>query len=285
MAHLLDGRALAARLRSTVKEQISHLARPPRLAAILVGDDPASRLYVSLKEKAAAEVGLGFEKLLFPANVVEETLLQKIRELNERPDVDAALVQLPLPPPLDAERVIAAIAPSKDADGFHPDNLAAMRSGRPFTLPGVTEGIIRLIEESGQALAGKTALVLANSEVFALPLALALTARSLQAQTLLKPFERQKTIELGRKSAVIVTALGEPGYITGEMVADGAVLIDVGTTRLPDGKVVGDVRSEDFASREVWLTPVPGGVGPVTVAMLLLRVTELASSRQGELRS
>ncbi|TAL20198.1 bifunctional 5,10-methylenetetrahydrofolate dehydrogenase/5,10-methenyltetrahydrofolate cyclohydrolase [Patescibacteria group bacterium] len=285
MSHLIDGRTLARKIRASVKDTVEKMSEPPRLAVILVGDDQASHLYVSLKEKAAAEVGIAFEKHLFPDDVTERAVLEEIRKLNERPEVDAILVQLPLPEPLDAVRLVSAIAAEKEVDGFHPQNLEAMRRGQPFMVPGVIEGIALLIEESGANLEGQQALLLVNSETFALPLTLMLKGRGLKVVMLKQPIARDEAVNLGRQSAVIVTALGEPKFITGEMVADGAVLIDVGTTRLHDGKIAGDVHADDFKNRDVWLTPVPGGVGPVTVAMLLVRTLALAQKRRGQTSS
>ena len=272
---------MAQEIREETRRLVAALARMPRLAVILVGDDPASRLYVSLKEKSAEESGIAFEKTLFPADVLAEKLLKAIELLNRRDDVDAILVQIPLPAQLDEETVIAAIDPAKDADGFHPANLDALRSGETDRLPGITEGILRLADASGRALRGAHALILANSDVFAFPLAHALLGRGMQVEILLPPLDPDAIAAIAMKSSLIVSAVGAPGTVHAGMVADGAVVIDVGTTRLPGGKVAGDVAAADFEARDVSLTPVPGGVGPVTVAMLLRRVAEIAKRRQG----
>ncbi len=277
MAHLLDGRALALKIRGELKEKIARLPKPPRLAVILVGEDPASELYVSLKQKAAAEVGLAFEKITYPEDVSPENLLKTIADLNARPEIDAMIVQLPLPAELDEDEIIAAIDPAKDADGFHPKNIEALRADQSDSPPGLVEGITELVKLSGRNFQNERALILANSATFAEPLALALKKLGLEPETVIgKKTEEEIAAQLAA-SRVIVAAWGEAEIISGRYVKDGTVLVDVGTTRLPDGKVRGDVRAADFLEREVWLTPVPGGVGPMTVAMLLKRAFELGT--------
>lgn len=277
--HILDGRALAAVLRKEIQETIQKENLHPTLAVLLVGDDPASALYVGLKERAAAEVGITFEKHLFPTNVDQQTLRATINMLNRRIDVDAILIQLPLPRHLDTNALIAAMDPTKDADGFHPGRLAAIERNETTEIPGVTEGIFRLIDEAGVPLAGTRATIIVNSRIFALPLACELKRRNVHTIVCTSENDRETITKETLCSRLIVSAVGTPHTVTGTMVRDGAILIDVGTTRLEDGRTIGDIAAEDFRERNVWLTPVPGGVGPMTVAMLLAKTVQRAKGQ------
>ena len=209
----------------------------------------------------------------------EETIIAKIRDLNTRADIHGILVQLPLPHGYDEDRVVAAIDPAKDVDGFHPENLARIKEKKPIVIPGVAMGIVRLIEETKITLAGSRALLAVNSEIFALPLRYLLEERGARVETIVAPRSAEDIKASARTADVIVLAVGQPQFLRGEMVKGGAVVIDVGTNRM-DGKLVGDADFESFLDRDVWITPVPGGVGPMTVAMLLRNVVE-ASSRRG----
>lgn len=266
--NIIDGKKLANEIRTRVKDEIARLGLTPGLAVILVGNDSASHLYVSLKERAASAVGIHFEKFLFSDDEPEEKILETICLLNKRPDVHAILVQLPLPPGFNEDRVIRAILPSKDADGFHPDNL--MRLGKENQVaPGLAAGIIRLAEAPRIPLAGKKAAIFANSEIFAQPL------RHLCE-------ERGMTVISDAKDAdLIITALGRAGWLTAQMTRDDAIIVDVGTTHI-NGRVAGDADFESFKNTSVWITPVPGGVGPMTVAMLLENTLALAKISSGK---
>lgn len=270
MATLLDGRSLAASLRYELHTKIASLTITPRLGVLLIGDDPASHLYVNLKEKAAAEVGIAVEKVLLPENTTTNTALEHLAAFNQRPDVHAILVQLPLPPQLNEHQIISALNPSKDADGFHPQNLQRLMAGQPAIVPGVSQGIMKLIELAGQELKGKMAALVVNSQEFALPLVKLLNDRSVQVTVLRAPDP-----DTLRMADIVVVALGRPGIITSEHLKDGAIVIDVGTTKV-GSRVRGDVLVSSLADRSVFLTPVPGGVGPMTVAMLLWNVYHLA---------
>lgn len=276
MAILLNGRALAEQLLQELKLKITTLDFTPCLGVILVGDDPASHLYVSLKEKAAAEVGISVNKILLPATATLSQVTEAVKTFNENPKVQGILVQLPLPAPLPEQAVINLIDPNKDADGFHPLNLKKLSSGQPSIIPGLSEGIVKLINLTGVVLKNKTALILANSEEFSQPLAQLLRQLGLTIKTASQP----ETADL-LKADVIVVALGQPEVITGQMVKNGAILIDVGTTKVND-QIKGDIKADDFTNREVYLTPVPGGVGPMTVAMLLWNVYHLATDKQAK---
>lgn len=275
-AQLLDGRALAARVREQVKTEVQKAGLKPGLAAILVGADPASHVYVGLKEKAAAEVGIYFEKYLFFATEPQEKIIAEIHELNKRPDIHAILVQLPLPPQFDTDAVIRAIRPEKDVDGFHPENLKVLADEKPRVIPGVAEGIVALIESSGLPLQGKRATLLVNSTIFALPIEYLLKKRGVLVETIIAPTDLEKVVPKITTADILVTAIGKPRAVTADLIKRGAVIVDVGTNRLPSGELVGDVDANGANEKAGFATPVPGGVGPLTVAMLLKNVVKLA---------
>lgn len=278
-SQLIDGKALAAKIQAAAKEEAADLDRTPGFAAVLVGDNPASQLYVRLKEKACAEAGINFEKLLVRADVGQEYLERVIRTLNARPDIDAILLQLPLPSGLDADRAIAAIDPAKDVDGFHAENVRRLKEGRPRLVPGLPAGIAELIKSTGEELRGKTALVIANSPIFFEPLGAVLTEAGL-----VPSFVTAEAADLAaqaRGADVLIVAVGRPRFLTGDLVKPGAVVIDVGTNRV-DGKTVGDVDFDSVKETAAHLTPVPGGVGPMTVAMVVANCVKLAKQRQGK---
>lgn len=269
--NIIDGKKIAAEIRAEIKKEITELGIIPGVAVILVGADPASHLYVVLKEKAAAEVGIHFEKYLFFATEPEEKIIGKIQELNARPDIHGILVQLPLPSGYDENKIVASIDPKKDADGFHPENIKKLLSGEPEIIPPVISGILKLIESTGTGLVNKKIAILANSEILAKPLEKILSDNDVQ--TIIAP--ETLTTEI-TDSDIVITALGRPKIITADAIKSDAILIDVGTTRLEDGKTVGDVDLESVKEKAGWITPVPGGVGPMTVAMLLKTVLDLA---------
>ncbi len=269
MAYLLDGRTLAATIRQDLKHKIAERSLSPTLGIILVGDDPASHLYVALKEKAAAEVGIGVVKVLLPKGTDFGSVAQHLKSFNQRPDITGILVQLPLPPPLNEHQVIELMDPAKDADGFHPQNLKRLLAGEAAITPGVTHGIVKLIELAGLPLGDKTAALLVNSQEFAQPLIKLLGERLVRCSVLSTP--EPTTLAL---ADIVVVALGRPGILTSDMVKDGTIVIDVGTTKV-GSRVVGDAAPE-LIERNIYLTPVPGGVGPMTVAMLLWNVYQLS---------
>lgn len=268
---VIDGKKLALEIRAGLKEKISKLGTAPGLGVILAGNDPASQLYVRLKEKAGKEAGIRFEKFLFEETAEEADILKTIKELNNRADINGILVQIPLPPQFDENQAIAAIAPEKDVDGFHSKNLEAIKKGSPKIIPGVALGIIKLIESTNVSLKNKKAVLLVNSEIFALPLQYLLEKKG--AETVVKLNALRSPLSA---YDIIVIALGRPNFLKADMVKDGAVIIDVGTTKI-DGKLCGDADFESFKDRDVWITPVPGGVGPMTVAMLLQNTYNLAA--------
>lgn len=277
-AKLIDGRALASAIRLDIAKKIKTLSYSPGLAVILVGHDPASVLYVNLKERACAEVGIRFERHAFDS-LTQKELLEKISVLNNRTDIDAILVQFPLPFPLSEDGVIEAINPKKDVDGFHPKNIANLVTATPVIIPGLAEGIMALISSTGTSLVGLHAIVLTNSTIFALPVSYLLKTAGVEVSTLLNPKLANTTPSIA-KADIIITALGKPQVIIGSMIKKGAIVIDVGTNLLPNGKTVGDVDPITVLSQAGWLSPVPGGVGPMTVAMLLKNVLHCAAARR-----
>lgn len=268
MAIILDGRALAARIRKKIKTRIADLPTKPGLAVILVGTDPASHTYVGIKQAACEEVGIHFEKYLYQAAASEETIITKIHELNARPDIHGILVQLPLPSQ-DADRVIREIEPKKDVDGFHPENLRRLKEIEPAMVSAVALGVMKLVEQSGPWSGDCRQATIVSSPLFAEPLIYLLKERNIQAMVVdpTDPRLAGKT----KTADVLIVAVGQPGLITGEMIKPEAVVIDVGTTKM-DGKLYGDVDQGSAERVAGALTPVPGGVGPMTVAMLLNNV-------------
>ncbi len=269
---VIDGAALAEEIRLGVRKEIVSKKLHPQLAVILVGEDAPSHLYVKLKEKASHEVGIVVHKYLVDGHTGTKALLEVIDFLNKDKETDAILVQLPLPPHLNEDEIIAAIDPAKDADGFHPANVKKLLSGKPYTVPGLAAGILKLIEDTKENLAGKSALILANSEVFATPLSKVLEGVGIKAK-FLKP-DAAGLAEHTRKADILVVAIGRANFIKGDMIKPGAIIIDVGTNKV-HGATVGDVDAESVNEIAGFITPVPGGVGPMTVAMLLKTVVEL----------
>ena len=275
---IIDGKALAAKIRGEVKEKVARLkARgvQPGLAVILAGEDPASKVYVRNKIKACEETGVRSLFIECPSSIKEEEVLERIAVLNADPAVHGILVQLPLPKHLDSDRVLETVAPQKDVDGFHLHNLGALVAGRPGIVPCTPAGVMRLIDHAGVKLAGKHAVVIGRSNIVGKPQALLLLAQHATVTIC-----HSRTPDLGaitRQADVLVAAVGRANLVTAAMVKPGACVIDVGVNRLPDGKLAGDV---DFASVKAVagsITPVPGGVGPMTIAMLLENCLTAAS--------
>lgn len=274
----INGRALAAAIRAEIKQDITSLGFQPKLAVLLVGDDPASHLYVSLKEKAAAEVGILTQGRTLPSTTTTDELIAIIREWNTDSTVDGILIQLPLPQGIDEDTVIAAMDKAKDADGFHPKNVKALEAGHGNIIPPVHEGILRLIGATDVVPNGAQAALIANSEVFAAPLA-HLLRKSGAVVEFFKPDEIDR--ETLAKAEIVVIAVGRAGFLKRGMVSPGVCIIDVGTNRVGEKKVVGDVDAESLKDVPGWLSPVPGGVGPMTIAMLLKNVVHLAKLHRG----
>jgi len=269
-ARILDGKSLAAQIRAAVKREVESLSQRgirPGLAVILAGDDPASRVYVRNKVRACEETGVRSELFELPANVSEEALVDRVLALNDDEEVHGILVQLPLPKHIDSQKVLAAVSPAKDVDAFHALNLGALLEGHPRLLPCTPAGVMRLIESAGVAVAGAHAVIVGRSNIVGKPLALLLLQKD---ATVTICHSKSRDLEsLTRTADILVAAVGRPKLIGARMVKPGACVIDVGVNRLGDGSLCGDV---DFGPvREVAgsITPVPGGVGPMTIAMLL----------------
>lgn len=276
-AQLIDGARIAADVREQVRQRAQALRAQgivPSLAVVLVGEDPASQIYVRNKIKASAQAGIESSHITLPADVSREVLLATIRQLNADARVHGILVQLPLPPHLESREVIELIDPAKDVDGFHPSNAGALFTGAPRFVPCTPLGVMSLIASTGIALRGARAVVVGASNIVGKPQAMLL----LQAGATVT-ICNSKTRDLAahtREADVLVVAVGRARMITGDQVKPGAVVIDVGMNRLADGKLSGDV---DFASalgRAGWITPVPGGVGPMTIATLLSNTLDAA---------
>ena len=281
-AAVIDGKAVAAGLLVAVQERAaacSARGAAPGLAVVLVGDDPASQVYVRTKEKRAAEIGLLTRDHRLPASTDTPTLLALIAELNADPAVDGILVQLPLPRQVDSEAVLRAIDPAKDVDGFHPDNLGLLMLGTPRFVACTPQGCMRLLAAAKVELAGKRALVVGRSTIVGKPM-----AQLLMHADATVTISHSRTVDLAAEVAraeVLVAAIGRPEHIRGEWIREGAVVIDVGMNRLAGGRLVGDVEYAAAAERASAITPVPGGVGPMTIACLLSNVVDAAERRVG----
>ena len=269
-AQILDGRSLAAELRAGVLQRVAALAQRgmrPGVAVVLVGDNPASRVYVRNKARACEETGIFSKVLQRPADIGEPALLEEIDNLNADPAIHGILVQLPLPAHIDAGRVQAAVSPVKDVDGFHVQNLGALLAGRPRLVPCTPAGVIVMLERAGVPIAGRHAVVIGRSNIVGKPLALLLLQKD---ATVTVCHSQSRDLEnLARSADILVAAAGRAKLVSGAMVKPGACVIDVGMNRLADGSLAGDVDFASAAAVAGWITPVPGGVGPMTIAMLL----------------
>lgn len=282
-ANILDGKAIAADLRRDIKAQVSRMTeageRPPGLVVILVGEDPASQVYVRNKQRSCEEVGFLSELRRLPADTTEAELIAHIDKLNGREDVDGILVQLPLPAQINEETVTERILPTKDVDGFHPYNVGRLALRMPILRPCTPKGVMTMLERTGQKLEGLDAVIIGQSNIVGRPMALELLAARCTITVC-----HSRTRELPEKIAnadIVVAAVGRPNFVKGEWIKPGALVIDVGINRLEDGSLCGDVEYASACEKAAWITPVPGGVGPMTVATLLentLQARELHGS-------
>jgi len=280
MARIIDGKKIAANLRCTIAADVQKLQATgvtPGLAVVLVGEDPASRVYVSMKEKACADAGIFSDEHKLPAETTEAQLLALIDELNHDARIDGILVQLPLPKQIDESKVLEAISPDKDADGFHPYNVGRLVTGNPLFRPCTPYGVMKMLEAEGVDLNGKEVVVVGRSNIVGKPVALMCLAEN---ATVTICHSRTKDLPAKVRAAdVVIAAVGRPEMIKGDWIKPGAVVIDVGVNRIGEKKLVGDV---DFAGASVnaaAITPVPGGVGPMTITMLLYNTVESAKRR------
>lgn len=276
MSQLIDGKALSLSLKEKMKVEVAEIrekyGRVPCLAVIIVGDNPASRSYVRGKIKACEFTGMDSRLIELPEDVKESALLDVIAKLNADKDVDGILVQLPLPKHIDEDRVIDAIALEKDVDGFHPGNVAKLWLGRPCIVPCTPKGIIAMIESTGIEISGKKAVVVGRSNIVGKPVAKLLLDRN--ATVTIAHSRTANLPEVCREADILVAAVGRPKMITADMIKPGAVVIDVGINRTDDGKLVGDVDFEAASEVAEHITPVPGGVGPMTITMLMANTIE-----------
>jgi len=284
-SQIIDGKQLALEIRTTLAQDVVSLTKQtgirPGLAVVLVGEDPASAVYVRNKKKACDTAGLYVEDCALPASTSQVDLLSLIDRLNANPKIHGILVQLPLPSHIDSQVILNAVSPEKDADGFHPYNIGRLVEGHPVFVPCTPKGVIRMIESTGQSLSGKRAVVLGRSNIVGKPVAMLLLH---QHATVTMCHSRTKDLPaLCREADVVVAAIGRAKFVTQDMVKDGAIVIDVGINRLDDGRLVGDVDFDQVCERAGWITPVPGGVGPMTIAMLLTNTVE-AAKRAAESR-
>ncbi len=277
-AKLIDGKALAQSIREQIAKDVVDLHAKtgvrPGLAAILVGDDPASHLYVKNKQKACDAAGIYVDEHKLPATMSQADLLALIEKKNADPKVHGILVQLPLPKHIDSKMILDAVSPLKDADGFHPYNLGRLVEGNPVFEACTPKGVIKMIESAGVSIEGKRAVVVGRSNIVGKPVALMLLHRHATVTVC-----HSKTKDLPavcREAEILVVAIGKAKFVTADMVREGAVVIDVGMNRLSDGTFVGDVDFGPVSQKAGWISPVPGGVGPMTITMLLYNTVESA---------
>ena len=279
-AKILDGATLAKKIRAEIKSRVESGGANlrPGLAVVIVGDNPASQIYVRHKVRACEEAGFFSQKIEFAADLSEESLLEKIRELNADWRIHGILVQLPLPPQMNSDRIVEAIAPEKDVDGFHSQNVGALSAGRDALYPCTPSGCIRLLDEARIKIEGADAAIIGRSNIVGKPMAMMLINRG--ATVTVCHSKTQNLSVVASRADILVAAVGRAEMVGGEMVKEGAAVIDVGINRLDDGRLVGDVNFAQAKEKAGFITPVPGGVGPMTIAMLLantLKSAELLS--------
>jgi methylenetetrahydrofolate dehydrogenase (NADP+) / methenyltetrahydrofolate cyclohydrolase len=282
IGQLIDGSAIAAKLRAEVAISATALRGrgiAPCLAVVLVGEDPASAVYVKAKSKAAREANVDVRDHKLPATTSQAELMALVAQLNADPAVDGILVQLPLPAGLDSDAVIRSLDPAKDVDGLHPTNLGYLAQGRPVFSPCTPKGCMRLLREVGAELSGARAIVIGRSVLVGKPIAL-LLANANATVTMCHSKTRDLAAET-RRADIVVAAVGRPEMVRGDWIADGAIVLDVGINRTAEGKIVGDVAFTEAAQRARAITPVPRGVGPMTIACLLENTVEAATRRRG----
>lgn len=284
-AVIIDGKQVAADIRAEVAQKVAELKKNGKnacLAVILVGENPASVSYVTGKQKALAEVGMQDRSVHLPENTTEEDLLKLIEQLNNDDTVHGILVQLPLPKHINEDKVIMAISPEKDVDGFHPVNVGNMMIGRPGFLPCTPHGIIVLLQRMGIETSGKHAVVIGRSNIVGKPVSVLLAQKNVNCTVTLCHTGTKNLPEITKQADIVVVASGHPHTLTGDMIKDGAVVIDVGVNRIPDSskksgfRLVGDCDFDDLKEKASFITPVPGGVGPMTIAMLMVNTLESA---------
>jgi methylenetetrahydrofolate dehydrogenase (NADP+)/methenyltetrahydrofolate cyclohydrolase len=280
-AKIMDGNLLAREMRGEWKARAQHLAeqgRQPGLAVIIAGNNPASSIYVRNKAKACGEIGIYSEIHQFSGDVSEDEVIRRIQELNDNPRINGILVQLPLPPYFENDKVFASIAVAKDVDGFHPCNVGALATGRAIFSPCTPYGVMHMLEKCDIPVEGQHAVVVGRSNIVGKPMALMLLQKS--ATVTICTSKTRDLADHTRRADILVVAAGKPRIISAAMVKAGATVIDVGINRLPDGKLTGDVDFDSVKEKAGYITPVPGGVGPMTITMLLCNTIEAAERAQ-----
>jgi methylenetetrahydrofolate dehydrogenase (NADP+) / methenyltetrahydrofolate cyclohydrolase len=275
---IIDGKEIAKKLRSSIAKQVTKLDRKPGLAVILVGDDPASAVYVRNKDNACKEVGFYSEKINKSADITQTELLSEVERLNNDDKVDGILVQLPLPSHLDANQVIEAINPNKDVDGFHSENIGKLMQNKPHLRPCTPKGVMTMLATTGIDLVGKNCVVVGASNIVGRPMAMELL--NARATVTICNSKTQDLSNKIKQADVVVAAVGKPKMIKGDWIKDGAIVIDVGINRLDDGSLSGDVDFDSAQDKAAWITPVPGGVGPMTIATLLENTLTAYTARE-----
>ncbi len=284
MAEIISGKVVSEKVRENIKNEVEKFkakhGSTPGLAVIMVGDDPASAVYVRNKHKACLEVGMTSYEIKYPAEISEEELLSKIDELNADENVDGILVQLPLPKSINEEKVINRIDPSKDVDAFHPENVGRIMIGNYTFLPCTPAGVIELLKHYNVEIEGKSCVVVGRSNIVGKPMAHLLLERN---GTVTVCHSRTKQLaEITKNADILVVAIGRAEFLTADMVKPGAVVIDVGINRKADGKLAGDVKFDEVEPLASAITPVPGGVGPMTITMLMKNTLTAARMHKGE---
>ena len=275
---IIDGKQIAKQLRISIAEQVTKLDRKPGLAVILVGDDPASAVYVRNKDNACKEVGFYSEKINKSANITQTELLSEVERLNKDDKIDGILVQLPLPSHLDANQVIEAINPNKDVDGFHSENVGKLMQNKAYLRPCTPKGVMTMLATTGVDLVGKDCVVVGASNIVGRPMAMELL--NARATVTICNSKTQDLSGKLKQADVIVAAVGIPKMIQGDWIKAGVIIIDVGINRLDDGTLVGDVDFDAVQDKAAWITPVPGGVGPMTIATLLENTLTAYTARE-----
>ncbi len=275
---IIDGKQIAKKIRNSIAEQVTKLDRKPGLAVVLVGDDPASKVYVRNKDNACKEVGFYSEKINKPADITQAELLFEVERLNKDDKIDGILVQLPLPSHLDANQVIEAINPNKDVDGFHSENVGKLMQNKAYLRPCTPKGVMTMLATIGVDLVGKNCVVVGASNIVGRPMAMELL--NARATVTICNSKTQDLSSKLKQADIVVAAVGRPKMIKGDWIKTGAIVIDVGITRLENGSLSGDVDFDAVQGKAAWITPVPGGVGPMTIATLLENTLTAYTARE-----
>ncbi|TVQ08739.1 MAG: bifunctional methylenetetrahydrofolate dehydrogenase/methenyltetrahydrofolate cyclohydrolase FolD [Bacteroidetes bacterium] len=280
--NIIDGKKIASEIKQEIAQQVKVMLdkeeRPPHLAALLVGNDPASETYVNSKGKACKEVGFDSSTYKFESDISEEELLETVQFLNNDPDIDGFIVQLPLPEHIDEQKVILSISPRKDVDGFHPENVGRMSVGLPAYISATPNGIMELLKRSGIETAGKSCVVLGRSNIVGRPISILMsqTTNPGNATVTVCHSKTANLKQITSQADILIVAIGKPEFVTADMVKEGAVVVDVGIHRVESDqtqsgfRLIGDVKYDEVAAKASWITPVPGGVGPMTIVSLLM---------------